>query len=67
MCTWNLERAFLVGLLAQNTSAEAWQVSTTAMIPETNNCGTAKVCFDLQLSLMLTFALPAGVQSSRTL
>ena len=60
MCTWNLEHAFLVGLLAQSTSAQAWQVSTIAMIPETNNCGTAKVCFDLQLSFMLTFLCLQG-------
>ena len=60
VCTWSLERAFLVGLLAQKTYAEAWQVSTIAMIPETNNCGTAKVCFDLQLSLMLSLLCLQG-------
>jgi hypothetical protein len=38
----------LVGLLAQKTHAKAWQVNTIAMIPETDNWGTAKMCCGLQ-------------------
>ncbi len=49
-----------MGVLAQKTYTEAWQVSTIAMIPETNNCGTAKVCCGLQLSLMLTLLCLQG-------